>query len=211
MTGEADGGRALRNSLGLALLVVVVLPFVIYAVPQVVGAEHAYVVRSDSMKPAIRAGDVIVVNSVAPRSIHRGDVITYTRPGSDEEKVTHRVVERVRTDGTLYFRTRGDANEEPDAALVPAENVVGRLLFTIPRIGWVISFGQSRLGIVTLVIGPAVLLVVNEVVTLYRAMAEASGLDGSGDAGRDRRALPEWDWTEDPEPPRGDEEAEADD
>ncbi|UIO99189.1 signal peptidase I [Halobaculum sp. CBA1158] len=171
--------RDAARTIGAILLIVAVAPFAVFAVPQAAGASHSYVVLSDSMSPEIRAGDVVIVDDADPATIGEGDVITYERPGGSQ-LITHRVVEVV-DDGERRFRTKGDANEEPDPAPVPPDNVVGVVAFHIPLIGHVISFGSSDLGIVAFVIVPSVLLAVGEVYDLYRdATADTSG-DGGDD------------------------------
>lgn len=164
------GRRAVLNVVGFALLIVLVAPFVVYAVPQMVGASHSYVVLSDSMSPTMQAGDVAFVREVSPAQIHVRDVITFERgSGADARTVTHRVVEVVREDGTLHFRTKGDANEGPDRELVPAAAVVGRVAFRVPKIGYVIMFAKTEVGIAALVIVPSVLLALSEAWTLLEA------------------------------------------
>lgn len=167
--------KQLLKPLGLLVLVAVVAPFVVYAVPQVVGATQSYVVLSSSMSPSIHAGDIVVVDSVDPATIEEGDVITYER---NDELVTHRVIEVTTENGERAFRTQGDANEDPDPTPVPASAVVGTVLFHVPLVGHVIAFGQTALGTVLLVIVPAVLLIVNETYALYQDATIKT--DGSG-------------------------------
>ena len=45
------------------------------------------------------------------------------------------------------FQTKGDANEAPDANLVPYENVIGRALFDIPYLGYVANYIQNPPGL----------------------------------------------------------------
>lgn len=173
------------HAVGLVVLVGVVLPFVVVAVPQTVGADHSYVVTSGSMRPAIPAGSMVVVRDVPPRSIHEGDVITFERDGpaastGTPRRVSHRVVEVVESDGRLHFRTKGDANDEPDPTLVPAQNVVGRVEFDIPYLGYIVSYLDSDTGVLAFVVVPAVLLVVTELWGLGRALRESkSRQDGT--------------------------------
>lgn len=165
---------------GTLLLVLTLVPFVVFAVPQVVGASHSYVVSSSSMSPEIHAGDVVIVRSVRPAEIDAGDVITFEDRGagdgqrSSSDRVTHRVVEVIERDDGHYFRTRGDANDAPDSELVPAENVIGAVTFTIPRLGWVVNFANSDTGILAFIVGPMTALVVSELWTLYRAAQTTS-------------------------------------
>ena len=169
------------------MFVVVVAVFVVFAVPQAAGADHSYVVLSSSMAPAMEAGDAIIVAEVPPERIEEGDVITFEPPGGNGEggtdRVTHRVVEVVDRGDGLYFRTQGDANEEPDQALVPAANVVGRVSVHIPELGHVVLFASSDAGIVALVVVPAVLLGLDELYKLW-AMGR-TGRSGDGDSSPD--------------------------
>ncbi|WP_153952193.1 signal peptidase I [Halosegnis longus] len=183
MTARLPSGQ----TIGAIVLILAVLPFVVYAVPQVAGASHSYVVLSDSMSPEINAGDVVVVDDQPTPQIEQNQVITYERPESDQ-LVTHRVVAVLDENGETAFRTKGDANEDVDPQPVPTENVVGVVQFHIPLIGHVVSFASSDAGLLVFVILPATGLAVSEVVSLYRD-ATASGAD-SGESS-DANELPD--------------------
>ena len=174
--------KQLANLLGIALLIAVVVPFVVYAVPAVVGAEYSFVVLTASMTPAIAPGDVVIVDERDPAAIAEGDVITFVR-GDGETPVTHRVIGVETAGGEFAFETQGDANEGPDPALVPAANVIGAVAFTIPYIGYVIQFTDSPIGFALLVVAPFGLLALTEVWSLYRSRTR--GAEGSDAADPD--------------------------
>lgn len=165
-----DTWRRLGHVLGAIVLVAVVGAVVVTAIPGVVGADESFVVRSDSMSPAIDAGSVVFVSSVPAGGLGVGDVITFQRAGTDR-RVTHRIVDVVERNGERRFRTKGDANEEADQELVVPDQVVGKVVFSLPLVGWLLAFAGSRAGIVLLLIVPAVLLAVTELWSLYRARA----------------------------------------
>lgn len=165
--------KNLPNAVVTLVVVVLVLPFVLFAIPQLAGASHSYVVLSDSMSPQIHAGDVVFVDDVDAAAVEEGDVVTFTRPGGDE-RVTHRVVDIRASDGELLFQTKGDANEEPDSQLVPAENVVGCVAFHVPYLGHAVTFVGSDVGLFGFVVVPFALLAVDELRTLYRAATAES-------------------------------------
>jgi signal peptidase len=174
-----------------------VVPFVVYAVPQVVGADHSYVVLSGSMEPAIGTGDAVLVQSVDPQQIETGDVITFGSSG-DERPTTHRVIGVNEGDGGLTFETKGDNNEDPDASPVPAENVEGTVmsfgpLHSIPLIGYVINFTGTPIGFGALFVVPLVLLVLNEVYNVVSSSSPASDQasvdeDAAAEVGSDEEA-----------------------
>lgn len=154
--------RQALHWIGLFVLVGVLVPFVIYAVPGMIGGEASYVVLSGSMEPSISTGDVVIVDAADPASIEEGDVITYTR-SEGETPTTHRVVDILEENGGLAFQTQGDANDQPDASAVQASQVHGSVMLTIPYIGYVISFVNTPLGLVALIVVPVLLLVVSEI------------------------------------------------
>lgn len=167
-TSRETSWRRIANLTGLALLIAVVLPFVIFAVPQLVGASQGYVVLSGSMEPAMSPGDAIIIEDVDPTNVEEGDIITFGG-GGEGTPTTHRVIEVTQQDGTPAFRTEGDANEDPDSSLVTPSEVQGRVMsiggqpFVIPYIGYVVNFASTQLGIVTFLAIPISLLVLNEI------------------------------------------------
>ena len=175
--------RRIANIVGLVLLVAIVVPFVVFAVPQVVGADQSYVVLSGSMEPAMSPGDVIIVNSVPASAIDRNDVITFGGQGGDTP-TTHRVIEVVEQDGTTAFRTQGDANEDPDGSLVTPDELQGKVLspggylLVIPFIGYLINFAGTQSGVVLFVALPVSLLVLNEI---WNVIGSARSSPDNGD------------------------------
>jgi signal peptidase len=171
--------RRVANVVGLLLLVAFLLPFLIYAVPQAVGAEHSFVVLSSSMEPTLAPGDVILVDDVPAERIQAGDIISFSQQG-EVRTTTHRVIEVTESDGQLRFRTKGDANEDPDRSLVAPAQVEGRILsiggylFVIPLIGYVIQFSNTQTGVIALVLVPLTLLVVNEIWQIVSSTRQGS-------------------------------------
>jgi len=96
---------------------------------------HPALVGSGSMRPTMDVGDIVIIAKMPADVVKLGDIIQFRRP----EKVTmmHRVVEIQEVGGSKLFITKGDANDEPDADPVIPENVVGKAVFNIPKIGWV--------------------------------------------------------------------------
>ena len=118
------------------------------------------IVLSGSMTPAMPVGSIIIVKPVEPDKVSVGDVITFWLPSDPEVLVTHRVTEFARLeDGSQAFKTKGDANEEADSYLVPAENVWGQALAAIPEIGNARDILRTPMGYFGLILIPGILLV----------------------------------------------------
>ena len=167
--------RRLGKIVGVVLLLAIVLPFVIYAVPQVVGADSSYVVLSGSMQPTMNPGDVVVVKDVPADEIERGDIITFQR-GEQTSPTTHRVIEVIQDGDGVAFRTAGDNSQSADRQSVTPAQVEGRvpvvagIPFVIPLIGYVIRFASTQTGFVLLVAVPIGLLFLSEAWSLSKRL-----------------------------------------
>jgi signal peptidase len=116
---------------------------------------HLYLVRSESMKPSINIGDLIVTrafNETEDSTIEPGTVVTYKH---GKGLVTHRVMD-VKTDRIL---TKGDAMEDPDPWKVTIKDVTDTYIFRIPMVGRFITMVGTKLGWLIAIILPSVVLV----------------------------------------------------
>ena len=102
---------------------------------------NPYIVSTGSMEPNIHVGSICFVNgNVAFDSIDKGDVITFM--AGDETIVTHRVKE-VTYEGLI---TKGDANNTQDISPVTEKNYIGRVMISIPKIGYILFFLRRKTG-----------------------------------------------------------------
>ncbi len=129
-----------------------------------------YTIISPSMEPNINVYDVILDTRVDdPKTIKVGDVITFISTGSlsNGMTITHRVVEVIENEDGLFFRTKGDNNQTPDAALVLSENVLGKTLLKIPQLGRV-QFLLANKGVWFIVILiPACGIIIYDLIKLF--------------------------------------------
>jgi signal peptidase len=99
------------------------------------GPLSVYAVLSDSMFPAISAGDAVFVWDVAAGRLEAGDVITFYADRSKNVVVTHRVIDVADDAAGRYFVTQGDNNGAPDVELAFEDSLIGKYLFRAPRFG----------------------------------------------------------------------------
>jgi signal peptidase len=134
-------GRARRWTNAAALVLAVLATALLAGV--LAGKALGYqplVDRSDSMQPAIAAGDVVIVRAIAPAEASEGDIVTFKDPERNDELLTHRVVS-VRSRGdTFAFVTRGDANTGVERWTIPAAGTLGRFVARVPRLGYAIAW-----------------------------------------------------------------------
>lgn len=100
------------------------------------------IVRSGSMEPALKVGSVIALQPPAAERVQPGDVITYCTE-SGGSLITHRVNRLETANNRLLFHTKGDANSIPDPHPVPAERLVGKVIFTLPYLGYLLAYSRT--------------------------------------------------------------------
>lgn len=148
--------------------------------PAIAGYQM-YVVLSGSMSPAFDTGSLVFVKPTEPTEIVEGDIITFSSSGDATRLTTHRVV-GLNWDNGLSFITRGDANNVNDPSPVPSENLVGRVTGSVPYIGYLFGFAQTRQGLILLIFIPGLFLIIMELRRLFKYMVEAKVEQLSGSA-----------------------------
>jgi signal peptidase len=140
--------RAFRRLLDLAFLALalVVVGALVLSRGVPLTGRTTFVVAGPSMEPAIHQGSAIVVEPVAAADLRVGDLVSM-RVGPEQAIFTHRIVRVVERADGLWLETKGDANEAPDPALVPAGAVVGRVSLAISGIGYVIAALSTSSGL----------------------------------------------------------------
>lgn len=122
-----------RRSLAVLAVVAAVASLgLLYAYSSGLMIWEPLVIVTGSMEPTLNRGDVVILESAQLSDIVVGDIIAYS---IGDVTVTHRVID-VLEDGTL--KTRGDANAEPDTYTVSAEQIVGKVKYRIPALGWIV-------------------------------------------------------------------------
>ncbi len=134
--------------------------------PSILGYQM-YIVAGGSMSPTFEAGSLAILEPVKPEDIVQGDIITY-RGANEAMATTHRVMEIYNEEGQLSFTTRGDANNIDDANPVLAQHIVGRVIYTVPYLGLLMDFSQTKKGLLILVIIPGALLIISELRNLIK-------------------------------------------
>jgi signal peptidase I len=112
--------------------------------------------RSGSMSPAIHTGDMAISRTVDASALKRGDIVSVINSGG--ERVTHRLVNAARQGDARQLTLKGDANKRPDTEVYTVSKAE-RVIFTIPKAGYVVNSATSPAGVFVLGLYVAVLLV----------------------------------------------------
>lgn len=130
-------------------------------------------VMSGSMSPTIRTGDAVVAKPVAAADLRPGDVATFKDPEGTARLITHRVLAVAVTDGRVHVTTRGDANNTTESWEAATTGRVGRVVYRIPHIGFVLVPAASPFGRLLLVGLPVLLLGLLVLIRVWRRPAPA--------------------------------------
>ncbi len=115
------------------------------------------VVVSESMVPTLGVGDFILVGQVSDfddvvaEPQPEGDILVFLKPGTSDEYIVHRTVEKTYNNGEWYFVTKGDNNAVKDSRPVKESNVMGRVIGNIPILGYFPMFIKTSRGLITVV------------------------------------------------------------
>lgn len=142
------------------------------------GNVQVKIVKSGSMEPAILTGSVVVLKPQSSYAV--GDVITFGEDTGSQIPTTHRIVSIHNENGSIFYQTKGDANEEADNVRIAADDVVGRVLFAVPYAGYVLDFAKQPIGF-TLMIGlPAGVIILDELIRIWREVRTMRSKKGGG-------------------------------
>lgn len=103
-----------------------------------------YVIETGSMEPTIPIGSVVYVKE---NDLKLNDIVTYK---SNDKLMTHRIVGVDEMNRTLI--TKGDANKYNDDYKVSVSDVLGKVEYSIPFIGYCVMYLQSLEGIISVIL-----------------------------------------------------------
>lgn len=115
-------------------------------------------VESNSMAPLYPVDSLVFVKETPPENIQENDVISFVF-NEDGMIVTHRVV--AINEEKQTFKTKGDNNDVEDPFPVLFGNVIGKVMFGIPKAGAVVRVFAAEENRKYIIAAILVLLVIN--------------------------------------------------
>ena len=152
---------------------------------------RALVIGGGSMEPTISRGALVLALPAPSDGYAVGDVVTVQQGASTP--YTHRIVRLTQLDGVPYAETKGDANAQPDPAIVPTAAIIGTIAVSLPVLGYlslVLGTAMGLAGFLALCATMLLLIWVLEDLEDQRcaACAIAAGAAHGGPADARRRA-----------------------
>jgi len=123
-----------------------------------------FIVQSGSMEPTINTGDIIFV---APQpKYYKNQVIAFRE--TDGRMVTNRAIEDQGGRGEGPFITKGDANRTADDEEISFSQVMGRVVFTLPKMGYVVAYSRTPVGLILLIVAPMTIIAYDEIRKIFQ-------------------------------------------
>lgn len=119
----------------------------------------------------LQVGDLLIIQGVDVESLNASypysDIIVFHKPDDLNQKIIHRIMDKMEVNGTLYFFTKGDGNTQykwpskvdpayydqwysnnnslPQGAICQ-ELIEGKVIMRIPWAGYVVLFMENIIG-----------------------------------------------------------------
>ena len=156
--------------LGFIVLVAILLIVSVFPINLSFGGQAGnikfMIVQSGSMEPNIKLGSIVLVKPVDDYKI--GDVITFGPYSKTKAPTTHRIYDIKVEGGAPVYITKGDANNAPDQREIAKRDVLGKVLFSVPYVGFAVDFAKKPMGFVLIIGIPAVIIISDEVKKIIR-------------------------------------------
>ena len=158
--------------LGFIVLIALLLIISVFPINLSFGGQAGnikfMIVQSGSMTPAIKMGSIVMVKPADDYKI--GEVITFGPYSKTKAPTTHRIYDIKVEGGAPVYITKGDANNAPDTGEIKKEDIVGKVLFSVPFVGYAVDFAKKPMGFALIIIVPAAIIIGDEIKKIYKEL-----------------------------------------
>ena len=141
---------------------------------------NAYVVLSGSMLPTIQIKDIVVTKKIAESRLEVGDIITFISPDPrwGGISVTHRIIDIYYDEakGIHTYKTKGDYNNIADAVPVSNDNILGKVILKIPKLGYIQDLLASKGGLIICVLIPSLAILSYDIMKALKKVGQKTKL-----------------------------------
>lgn len=148
----------------LGCLAVIALLLIISVFP-ITGNIKFMTVLSGSMEPKIKMGSIVMVKPMDDYKIN--DVISFGEITRTKAPTTHRIYDMKVQGGEPIYITKGDANNAPDQREITKRDIIGKVLLSVPFVGYAVDFAKKPMGFALIIIVPAALIIIDEIKKIF--------------------------------------------
>ena len=96
-----------------------------------------------------------------------GDIITFGRYTRTKAPTTHRIYKIDNQGPEPLYITKGDANNAPDFKKIRKSEILGKVILSIPYVGYAVDFAKKPVGFALIIIIPAGVIIGDEIKKIY--------------------------------------------
>lgn len=119
----------------VAFITITVILLILVALNSGFFKYQTLVVGSNSMKPYISRGDVVLVDKIDTedhKNLKKGDILAFKQ---HSKIIVHRIYKIIQRGDNVYFVTKGDNNNQADQGIIEPGDVLGKVLLKVKKIG----------------------------------------------------------------------------
>ncbi len=136
------------------ILIILIILFIVNIILAIEERTHIFGIYmfniiSESMEPTFYKDDLALVKSCNMEELKKGDIITFKQ---EDRIISHRISEIIEEKGKKQFITKGDNNEVEDIEPVDVQNIYGKVVLVIPKIGKIVNYIQNARGFINICI-----------------------------------------------------------
>ena len=128
-----------------------IFPFIVYY------GNNIMIITSDSMLPALKPNDIIVVKPSKIEEVKEGDIIAFDSHMHGIGIISHRAIAVADDEGIIGLDTKGDNNRDADPWTVHDEDLIGIVIDVIPAFG-ILLIEPVRYSLVAVIVITAISL-----------------------------------------------------
>ena len=137
-----------RKIIKFVILITLTILFVLNIILSIEEKLHIFGIYmfnivSESMEPTFYKDDLALVKSCDFEKLKVGDIITFKQ---EDRIISHRISEITKEKGDEKIITKGDNNEVEDIEPVNMQNIYGKVVFVIPKLGKFVNYIQNVRG-----------------------------------------------------------------
>lgn len=145
----------------VVILIIIIGVFLLATLFPIKNNYQVKIVLSGSMEPKIKTGSVVIIKPAKQYNVN--DVVLFGKDTKKDIPTTHRIISSRAVDGVMLYTTKGDANNSPDTTEIRLSDIHGKVLFDVPYMGYIIDFVKKPVGMVIVIIIPAIYIIFDEV------------------------------------------------
>lgn len=140
----------------LSVMLIILVGYSVFNYLPFVAKFDSYVIATGSMAPVINVRDIAIIDSsVTVDELEVGEIIAFNVDINNdgvEDVVVHYLYSIDEIEGELVLKTRPEISDQVDEWSLTTDDILGRHVLTVRKIGGFLLFASSTIGKIVLVI-----------------------------------------------------------